>query len=385
MKKNLWIDLIMIILLSAIALIQIGDFKIRLANPPSGDDPVIYAIVGEIGMDNIALGPNGIGQAYYDFQQAILRLYQTGIILAINSKNNYEDGIEVIRKHPHMLLREHHLASLQINWDSKVKNMYRISEELNIGLDSFVYIDDSPQERYLLQRELPEVLTIPMPEDPAFYTSTLLNINDFNQLSLTKEDLERGSMYAAQRSRREFEAKILNLETYLDELKMILAIQQSKESDLNRIHQLIQRTNQFNLTSKRYSMSDLQNMQLSPDYRLYTLIVSDIFGDSGLTGLAIIHTKKEVWEIDTYLLSCRILGRTIENEFLNQIISDALKAGVEKIYGHYISTEKNRQASEFYKNFGFHYINNNNEKNTIWELNISDRKITPSSRFKVLR
>lgn len=358
--------------------------KIRKCLVLDLDNTLWGGIIGEDGLDGIHLGPEGIGRAYYEFQQTILALYDKGVILAINSKNNYEDGIEVIRQHPHMLLRETRFGSLQINWDDKITNMHRIADELNIGLDSLVFVDDSPQERFLIQRELPEVLTVEMPTDPALYAATLASLNSFDQLYLTEEDRQRGASYVAQRSRRGLQARSVNLDEYLESLKMKLVIRQAKGTELDRVYQLVQRTNQFNLTTRRYSRAEIQNMMTSPEFRVYILRVSDIFGDSGLTGVAIVWVSDQVWTLDSFLMSCRVMGRTIENEFLNQIVLDAQAAGVSVIRGQYISTPKNKPAADVYAHYGFRPLPSEDDS-TLWKLSISDLKVVSLSRFEVQR
>ncbi len=348
------------------------------------DNTLWGGVVGDEGLEGIRLAPEGIGKAYYEFQETIRALYDKGVILAVNSKNNYEDAIEVIRQHPHMLLRETHFGSLQINWDDKVTNMCRIAEDLNIGLDSLVFIDDSPQERLLVQQKLPEVLTVELPTDPALYSATLEVLNEFDQLYVTEEDRERGKMYAAQRSRRDLENRTASLDEYLDSLKMKLVLRPANAADLDRVHQLIQRTNQFNLTTRRYSRTELEDFMSSPEFQVYSLRVSDVFGDNGLTGVVVVRNKKREWTLDSFVLSCRIMGRTIEYEVLNQIVLDAQFAGASVILGKYIPTPKNKPVADLYACYGFHQVPGDDD-GTSWELSISDLSVVPLSRFQVQR
>ena len=348
------------------------------------DNTLWGGIIGEDGLDGIELGPEGIGRAYGEFQQVILALYEKGVILAINSKNNYEDAIEVIRQHPHMVLREEHFGSFQINWEDKVTNMYRIADELNIGLDSLVFMDDSPQERLLIRRALPQILTVEMPDDPSFYPAVVARLNCFDQLYSTEEDRQRGAMYAAQRSRRELQTSSADLDQYLDSLDMKLVIRQAEDANLDRVHQLIQRTNQFNLTTIRHGRAEVEQMMDSSDFRIYAMWVSDIFGDLGLTGVVVVRMREREWDLDTFLMSCRVMGRSIETEFLNQVLLDARDAGVALIRGRYIPTPRNKPAAEVYAKYGFRQVQSRDDT-TLWELPLPGFEVVPLSRFEVHR
>ncbi len=348
------------------------------------DNTLWGGVIGEDGLAGIQLGPEGMGKAFYAFQASVLALYQQGVILAINSKNNYADAIEAIRQHPHMLLREACFGSLQINWDDKATNLLRIAEELNIGLDSLVFVDDSPPERLLIRQTLPEVLVVDLPADPVHYAAALEALNDFAQLYVTDEDRERGKMYAAQRARHALEIQSASLDDYLDSLKMKLILRPIQPAEVDRVHQLIQRTNQFNLTTRRYTRAEIERMMAAPDYELLTLRASDIFGDYGLTGTLIVKKKPPQWEIDSYLLSCRIMGRTIELEVLNQLVLDAQAAGVSSIIGDYIPTSKNKPVAGLYNAYGFRPKDSKADM-TRWELPVGDFKVAPLSRFEVQR
>ena len=348
------------------------------------DNTLWGGIVGEDGLDGIQLSPEGIGRAYVEFQRAILALHERGTILAINSRNNYDDAMEAIRQHPHMVLAERHFASAQINWSDKASNMRRIAEELNIGLDSLVFLDDSPQERLLVRNQLPEVQTVEMPGDPTLYADVLARLNNLDQLYLTDEDRSRGAMYAAQRSRRELQSGSSDLGAYLDSLEMKLVIRLADTGDLERVHQLIQRTNQFNLTTRRHPRADVEAMATAADWRIYVLRVSDIFGELGLTGVIIARIAGEAWELDTFLMSCRIMGRTIETEFLNQVAGDAREVGARILSGEFIPTPKNKPAARVYADHGFIEVGRGAEGSR-WELPLADRDVVSPTRFEVCR
>jgi len=340
------------------------------------DNTLWGGIVGENGMNELRLSSTFPGNEYYEFQKLLLHLFNRGIILAINSRNNYENSMEVIRNHPFMILREKHFASIQINWLDKVTNMKTIAQELNIGLDSMVFIDDNPVERELMKEMLPEVLTVDLPRDAALYKTTIENLNDFEILSITEEDLKRGEIYSAQRLRKEFEKSSASVEKFLKGLKMQLIVKSSNKTKINlpRVAQLTQRTNQFNLTTKRYKESDLTRFLDLKSYRIYTLQVIDKFGDNGLVGVAIIKTNSNMWEIDTLLMSCRVLGRTIETLFLDYIVQEAKKENITIIKGEYIPTKKNVLVKNFYLDYGFKLIEETDE-HVKFQLDVKSKRI----------
>lgn len=340
------------------------------------DNTLWGGIVGEDKIDEIKLGPTFPGNEYYEFQKLLLYLFNRGIILAINSKNNYEDSIQVIRNHPGMILKEKHFASIQINWLDKVTNMKTIAQKLNIGLDSMIFIDDNPVEREFMKKMLPEVLTVNLPKDPALYKTTIEELNDFEIISITEEDLKRGEMYSRQRQRNEFKESTASLEEFLKGLKMQLIIRGSNRSKINlsRVAQLTQRTNQFNFTTKRYTEADLKRFLDMESYRIYTLQVIDIFGDEGLVGVIIIKINLDIWEIDTFLMSCRVLGRNIETSFLDNIVHEAKEENISTIKGVYIPTKKNVMVKNFYLDYGFELMEETDGQTT-FQLDVKSKDI----------
>lgn len=334
------------------------------------DNTLWGGIIGEDGFEGIHLGTKAPGNAFVDFQKAILNLYERGVILAINSKNNPEDALKVIREHPNMVIREEHIAAMRINWNDKVSNIKSIAEELSIGLDSMVFIDDDKINREMMKEMAPEVLTVDLPQDPALYLQTLNEINDFNILQLTEEDKKKGEMYVAQRKRSEIEEKSLNLEDFLKNLEMEVTIEKANDFNIPRISQLTQKTNQFNVTTKRYLEEDIRNFVNDPNYEIYAIKVKDKFGDNGLTGLGIIKRNIDSWEVDTFLLSCRVLGRGIEKILLKHIIDEAKMSGVSEIKGAFISTAKNKPAFSFFKEY---MVDENN-----WKISLNKAFLYPS-------
>ena len=317
------------------------------------DNTLWGGIVGEDGFDGIELGHSSNGKAFVDFQKELLSLWNHGIILAINSKNNFDDAMKVINEHPNMILRKKNFASIQINWDDKAQNLKQIAEEINIGLNSIAFFDDDKINRERIKQEFPEVLTIEVPDDPSQFSLILKNLNDFNVLQRTDEDIKRGQMYAQQRERKELEKSISNLDDFLEQLDIKVKMKNSNEFLIPRISQLTLKTNQFNLTTRRYQEEEIRNFTNDHKFIVGCAQVLDKFGDNGITGVYIINKQDKIWSIDTFLLSCRIMGRGVENGILSQILIDAKHNGVEEIRANFIPTQKNKPAENFLPDFGF--------------------------------
>ena len=323
------------------------------------DNTLWGGIVGEDGYAGIILGDTPTGKAFVEFQKIILSLQQRGIILAINSKNNIDDAMDVIKNHPNMILREEHFVSIKINWNDKASNLQEIATELNIGLDSMVFFDDDPVNRELVRSTMPEVLTPELPTDPYLFSMIIKNLNDFNVLKITDEDAKRGKMYLQQRKRIEFSQKTNNLDNFLNQLNIKVTVKPASEFTLPRISQLTLKTNQFNLTTKRYHEEDIQSILNSSSNIVGCVQVEDKFGDNGITGVYIINKDNDLeWSLDTFLLSCRIMGRKIEDGVLDHILGQARDAGVRRIKATYIPTKKNMPVKDFLPNFGFRQENN---------------------------
>ena len=322
------------------------------------DNTLWGGIVGEDGFNKIKLGPQPPGNAYLEFQKYLLALHERGIILAVNSKNNLEDAIQVIKEHPNMILREKHFACLKINWNDKVTNLKNIAQELNIGLDSMVFLDDDQVNRDFVRETLPEVLTIELPKDPSLYVSTLTELNDFHVIKITEEDKQRGKMYTQQRKRVESGKNSASFEEYLKQLNIKIHIKKADEFTIPRISQLTLKTNQFNLTTKRYQEEDIKTFSQDKKKIVGCAQVEDKFGDNGITSVFIIKKdNEEEWIIDTFLLSCRVIGRGVEEGILDYIINEARKNNVKRIIGNFIPTKKNKPSESFLANFGFEKLN----------------------------
>jgi len=317
------------------------------------DNTLWGGIVGEVGIGGIKLGPNSDGKPFYDFQKKILELFERGIILAINSKNNLDDAMEVIRNHKYMILKENNFACLKINWQDKVTNMIEIAKELNIGLDSFVFIDDDPSNRELVKKFLPEVKVVDLPKEPALYCGVLDELKVFNLFNLTNEDLERGKMYVDQKKRNFLKDSLDDLNSFIEQLDVKYDILDDSKKEISRIAQITQKTNQFNLTTKRYSEEEILKFIDSENFLVKSIRIKDKFGDYGLSGLAIIRKAKDFWEIDSFLLSCRVLGKKIEFSFIDEIKNDAKSQNIKGIIARFIPTKKNSPAKAFLNEAGF--------------------------------
>lgn len=312
------------------------------------DNTLWGGILGEDGVEGIQIGGDYPGKAFRYWQEALLELSKQGIILCINSKNNEADVFEAWEKHPSMVLRKEHFAVWKINWTDKASNMRALAAELNIGLDSMVFVDDNPTERALIRQELPMVMVPEFPEQPydlmTFYKQLVENY--FQVYAVTDEDRKKTDQYKANALRANAQAQFTNMEDYLRSLEMVLTIREADEYSIPRIAQMTQKTNQFNLTTRRYTEADIRQI-LAEGGRAWTLSVKDKFGDNGITGLMILRGE----DIDTFLMSCRVLGKGIEEAFLKSVLRQ-LK-DIERVVGVYVPTDKNSQVKNFWKCMGF--------------------------------
>jgi FkbH-like protein len=320
------------------------------------DNTLWGGIIGEDGIDGINLGLSPEGRPFVEFQKYLLSLYYRGIILAINSKNNFDDAMKVIRVHPDMVLRENHFAAFRINWVDKITNLQSLVNELNIGLDSVVFIDDDKLNCMMIRSALPEVLVVELPEDPSLYLQTLMNLKVFDTFQITEEDQKKGQMYVEQRQRTDFLKNASTINEYLTGLNMVVTIESANEFTIPRISQLCQKTNQFNMTTKRYLEENIRAFVQDPEYLVVGINVKDKFGDNGLSGAAIVKKEGRIWTIDTFLLSCRVIGRKIEEALIGTILMQAKKGGAKELIGVFIPTKKNAPAQDFYSKNGFSHL-----------------------------
>jgi len=314
------------------------------------DNTLWGGIVGEDGMDGIALALKGKGADFIAFQQALLDMYDRGIILAINSNNNPDDALRVIRTHPNMILKEKHFAAQRINWNDKVTNLCELAKELNIGLDSMVFFDDSPTNRHAVRGMLPEVEVPELPEDPSLYTKTLLSLPYFTTKAITDEDKMRGNLYVTERLRKESEKDFSSTEEFLKSLGLEVRVHRNDAESLERLAQLSEKTNQFNTNKRPLTVDEVRALVESGEHEVFHARVTDRFGDSGITAVSFITKRKDHWHIDTLLMSCRVLGRGIEQAFMHAIATAAKAEGAKRITLTFTPTEKNAPARAYIDN-----------------------------------
>jgi FkbH-like protein len=321
------------------------------------DDILWGGTIGEDGLHGIILGEAYPGSIYMEFQQEILNLYKKGVILALCSKNNEEDVWEVLDKHLSMLIKREHITIAKINWQNKVDNINSIASDLNVGLDSIVFIDDSEFEINSVREILPQVTAIHFPKDQhVFFREMLVSLDLFNLLTYSSVDGERTAMYKAEAARKEWCSKVGNIEEYLISLNIIMEICFVDELSIPRVAQLTQKTNQFNLTTKRYTDADIRGLAEGKNSSILYLRVKDRFGDSGIVGVCVLKLEGINAIFDSFLISCRVLGRGIEQAFLNYILGYLKRRGYVKATGEYRATRKNEQVKIFYEKNGFQKV-----------------------------
>lgn len=335
------------------------------------DNTLWGGTIGEDGIEGIEIGDEYPGAVYKNFQNLLLDYQKKGVLLILLSKNNEEDVLAVLKNHPKMVLREHHFVNIKANWEPKSSNLLECINDLNIGLDSVVFVDDSPFERELMRSELPSVNTIELPNRPELYKEVLLAAQILEKDNITEEDYQRNKLYFSEKRRKDAKKEAKTIEDFYMDLEMKVSIKQLDKMDLDRAASMTQRTNQFNLTTKRYSIQGLEELLENFEYKLFGLKLIDKFGDCGLVGLAIIKREldKSLNIIDTFLLSCRVIGRTVEDVFMSYVIDNTRDETIKFLQGEYVRTSKNAQVKNFYQKFNMikkNVIDLNLER-TIWQ------------------
>ncbi|MDM8214589.1 HAD-IIIC family phosphatase [Desulfovibrio piger] len=319
------------------------------------DNTLWGGVIGEDGLGGIQLATDKEGAAYQDFQRHILELKQQGVLLAVVSKNNAEDALLPIREHPDMLLRESDFVAIKANWEPKAINIQHLAEELNLGLDSFVFIDDNPVERESVKMALPTVNIPEFPSNPVTLASFARFIAKeyFPTLRLTQEDIKKSEQYRQEHLRQEEKQKFSTLEDYLTSLNMKLFIKRVDDNDIPRVAQLTQKTNQFNLTTRRYTETDIKTFSTAPDWQLWLGELEDKFGKYGKIILCMVKISEGHAYIDTFLMSCRVMGRGVESAFLDYVEGQLAACGISCIEGEYCATPKNSLVSKFWEQYGY--------------------------------
>ncbi|MEO8595281.1 MAG: HAD-IIIC family phosphatase [Candidatus Solibacter sp.] len=338
------------------------------------DNTLWGGVIGEDGMAGIRLSAEHPGAAFQELQRALLDLKRRGILLAICSKNNPADAEEALSGHPGMLLRPADFAATRINWNQKADNLREIAAELNIGLDSVAFLDDNPVERQHVREQAPEAIVVPLPEDPVRYAQAVRDCPWFERLTLSEEDLKRGEYYAAQRERAQLERAVTSKEDFYRSLAQVAEIAPVNPQTLARAAQLTQKTNQFNVTTRRYTEQQLAELAARGEYRVWSLRVTDRYADNGLVAVAITRMEGQVCEIETLLMSCRVIGRTVETALLAALVAQARAQGAEVLRGWFLPTKKNAPAADFYRTHGFQEARQEAE-GTLWSLDLAQSEI----------
>jgi FkbH-like protein len=335
-------------------------------------------ILGEDGFDGIQVGTDYPGVAFAALQRVVAGLHDRGVLLAIASKNAAADAAEVLERHPGMVLRPQHFAATRINWNDKAQSLAELSEELGIGLDAFVFVDDSAAECERVRQALPQVLTVHLADEPSRRPGRLARLRAFDGVAATAEDRARSASYRAAQERKRLQARLPSLAEFYASLAMRLTVQRLEASGLARAAQLSQRTNQFNLTTRRYTEGDLARLAASAEYELYTARLSDRLGDDGVVALLVLDTRGPAVEIETLLMSCRVIGRSVEAALLTFVLRRARALGATAVLGVYRPTPKNGIVADLYAGQGFTRVDDRPD-GTVWRLTAEafDRPFPP--------
>jgi FkbH-like protein len=342
------------------------------------DNTLWSGVIGDDGLEGILIGQgDATGEAHLRVQETALALRRRGVVLAVSSKNHDEVARSPFRQHPEMLLREEHLAVFQANWNDKATNIKAIAEELQLGLDAMVFLDDNPAERALVRSMLPMVAVPELPADPALYARTLLAAGYFESLAYSNEDRQRADFYQNNAKRVGLLQSSGDLTAYLQSLNMAIQFQSFDPIGRQRIAQLISKSNQFNLTTRRYTEADVARMEVDPDLFTLQVRLSDTFGDNGMISVVICEKNQRTWEIGLWLMSCRVLGRGVEQAVLQELIQCAQNEGANRLTGSYIPSGRNKLVEDHYKKLGFELLERDAQGRTSWSLTLDNLTLRP--------
>jgi FkbH-like protein len=333
------------------------------------DNTLWGGVIGDDGLEGIALAQGDAqGEAFLTVQRTALALRSRGIVLAVSSKNQDDTARLPFREHAEMLLRENHIAVFQANWNDKATNIKAIAEELSLGLESMVFLDDNPVERGLVREFLPEVAVPELPDDPALYARTLIASGYFESITFSEEDRQRAEFYQDNAQRLTLQKQAGDINGYLRSLQMTIHFAPFDAVGRSRIAQLINKSNQFNLTTRRYTEAEVANLEANPAAWTLQVRLRDTFGDNGMICVIICMRDGDTWEIDTWLMSCRVLMRGVEQAVLNEIARNAIKVGVVELRGRYIPSSRNELVKDHYAKLGFLQVPNPESDVTVWRL-----------------
>lgn len=334
------------------------------------DNTLWGGVLGEDGIEGVKIGGDYPGKAFLYWQEALLELSKSGVILTVCSKNNEQDVLDVWEKNPFMILKKEHFAAYRINWTDKATNIRELAAELNLGLDSFVFVDDNPTERELIKQMLPMVEVPEFPAQPyelmPFFKQLVEDY--FKVYSVTDEDKKKTEQYKQNAARAQAQASFADFDSFLESLDIQITIESANEFNVQRIAQMTQKTNQFNLTTHRYTDADVRGF-IEDGWKIWCISVADKFGDNGITGAIMVTPEGD---IDTFLLSCRILGKGIEMAFVKTIVSLLLKDGLENLTASYSPTAKNAQVKDLWEKVGFACTHENENGSKFYSLAAQD-------------
>jgi FkbH-like protein len=343
------------------------------------DNTLWGGVVGDDGLGGIRLGQGDAeGEAFAAFQRWAKGLRARGVLLAVCSKNDAAIAKEAFERHPGMVLRPDDIASFVANWNDKATNLRSIAEQLNLGLDSLVFVDDNPAERLLVRQLAPEVAVPELAPDPADYVRSVERHRYFQTVAMSEEDWRRADLYRVDAARRSEEAAAGGLEGFLDSLAMVARVAPVDAASLERSTQLINKSNQFNLTTRRYSTADVLRMANDPGWVTLTVSLADRFGDSGLISVVLARAEGDALEVDTWLMSCRVLKRGVEQLVSNLLCEAAAARGARVLRGTYVPTAKNGLVAEHYSGLGFRPMGRSEDGTTRWELEVAGRTPLPT-------
>jgi FkbH-like protein len=334
------------------------------------DNTVWGGVIGDDGLEGIQIAQGDArGEAYLAVQRLALDLRQRGVVLAVCSKNTDEVARRPFEDHPEMLLKLDHIAVFQANWSDKATNIQAIAEELSLGLDAMVFLDDNPAERGLVRTLLPQVAVPELPDEPAFYARTLAAGGYFESVAFASEDLARAGFYQDNAKRANLQKQVGGVEAYLASLDMTITFQPFDATGRARIVQLVNKSNQYNLTTRRYTDPEVAEAEADPAVFTLQVRLADIFGDNGMISVVICRPAEPgVWEIDSWLMSCRVLGRKVEHMVLREILEHARAEGISKLTGVYRPTDRNKLVVDHYAKLGFTKVDEEESGLTRWEL-----------------
>lgn len=342
------------------------------------DNTLWSGVIGDDGLEGIVLGEgDATGEAHLSVQRVALKLRERGIVLAVSSKNDDAIARLPFQKHPEMLLKEEHIAVFQANWQDKASNIQAIAKELSLGVDAMVLLDDNPVERALVRRLLPQVGVPELPPDPALYARTLMAAGYFEAVAFSAEDKKRADYYQDNARRAKLERSVGGVEAYLHSLDMVIDFRPFDEAGRARITQLINKSNQFNLTTCRYTEAEVMAAERDPNCFTLQVRLADTFGDNGMISVIICRRQGTIWDIDTWLMSCRVLGRKVERAVLQEIIRHAQDQGIEALTGTYRPTDRNKLVENHYPDLGFAPLGESEDGSTRWQLRIEEAEEMP--------